>query len=141
MNNHVWLGRLLTVGAVLETAAGLGLLVDPAGAGMTLVNSPLEGSGIVIGRIGGAGLLALGIACWGARKTPSAPASLGVSWAYLTYNVLGCLTLAWTGLTLTNGRLPALGAAALHGVVGVALLGALLVRGRPPARHDGLAER
>ena len=138
MNDQIWLGRLLTVGAVLETAAGLGLLVDPAGAGITLVHSPLEGAGIVIGRIAGAGLLALGIACWFARKTPSAPASLGVSWAFLTYNLLGCVTLAWAGLALTSGRLPALGAAVLHGALGVALLAALLVRSRPSIPDDGL---
>src|SRR5512137_2645374 len=68
MNKSVWLARLLGLGGVLETLAGLGLLVDPAGGAAALLGSPLEGPGMTIGRIGGGGLLALGIACWLARK-------------------------------------------------------------------------
>ena len=80
-------------------------------------------------RIAGGGLLSLGIACWWARHTPSSPASRGVAWAFLTYNVVACCTLAWAGPALASGGLPALGAAVLHGVLGAALLAALLARG------------
>ena len=90
----------------------------------------MEGPGVAIGRIGGGGLLALGIACWLARKTPTAPASVGVAWGYLVYNVVTCVTLAWASVALAGGSLPALGASVLHGVLGVAVLGALLGRGQ-----------
>jgi len=129
MNKPTWLARLLGLGGVLETVAGLGLIVDPAGGASALLGSSMEGPGIVIGRIGGGGLLALGIACWLARKTPEAPASVGVAWAYLAYNVVTCITLAWASVTLGGDSLPAVGAAVLHGVVGAALLGALYRNG------------
>jgi len=129
MNKPTWLARLLGLGGVLETVAGLGLIVDPAGGASALLGSSMEGPGIVIGRIGGGGLLALGIACWLARKTPEAPASVGVAWAYLAYNVVTCITLAWASVTLVGDSLPAVGAAVLHGVVGAALLGALYRNG------------
>ena len=131
MNRPVWLSRLLGVGGVLETVAGLGLLADPAGGAMALFGSSIEGPAIAIARIGGGGLLALGIACWLARKTPEAPASVGVGWAYLAYNVVTCVTLAYASVAPGDGSLPAVGAAVLHGAVGAALLGALL--GRRPA--------
>jgi apolipoprotein N-acyltransferase len=129
MNKPVWLARLLSVGGVLETVSGLGLLLDPAGGASALFGSSMEGAGVAIGRIGGGGLLSLGIACWLARKTPTSPASVGVAWAYLAYNVVTCVTLVWASVALGGGSLPALGGAVLHGVLGAAMLGALLGRG------------
>ena len=130
MTKRVLLGRLLGLGGVLETVAGLGLLVDPAGGALALFGSSMEGPGVAIGRIGGGGLLALGIACWLARKTPTAPASVGVGWAYLVYNVITCVTLAWASVTLVGSSLPTWGAAVLHGILGAAVLVALLGRGQ-----------
>ena len=130
MNKPIRLARLLTLGGVLETLAGLGLLIDPAGGVLALLGSSMQGPGVVIGRIGGGALLSLGIACWLARKTPTALASVGVAWAYLVYNVVTCVTLAWTSVALEGGSLPALCASVLHGVLGVAVLGALLGRGQ-----------
>jgi amino acid transporter len=62
-----------------------------------------------------------------------APASVGVAWAYLAYNVVACVTLAWAGFTLAGNLLPAQGAAVLHGVLGAAMLVALLGRGQASA--------
>ena len=131
MNKPIWVARLLGLGGVLETVAGLGLLVDPAGGALALFGSSMEGPGIAIGRIGGGALLALGIACWLARKTPEAPASVGVAWAYLAYNAVTCITLAWASVALGAGSLPAVGGSVLHGVLGAMMLGALLGRTRP----------
>ena len=133
MNKPAWLARLLGIGGVLEIVTGLGLLLDPAGGAMALFGSSMEGAGVAIGRIGGGGLLSLGIACWVARKTPMSPASIGVAWAYLAYNVVACVTLAWASVALGGGSLPALGGAVLHGVLGAALLGALLGRSHASA--------
>ena len=93
----------------------------------------MEGAGIALGRIGGGALLSLGIACWMARKTPMAPASVGVALGYLAYNVVACATLAWAGAGLAVGSLPTYGAAVLHGLLGAALLAALLGRDRAAA--------
>ena len=91
MNGNVWLKRLLTVGAGLEGLAGLGLLVAPSALVALLLGSALEANGIVVARLAGGGLLGLGVACWSARNTPSAPAALGVAWAFSTTTLL----LAW----------------------------------------------
>jgi hypothetical protein len=133
MNKPVWLARLLSIGGVLETVSGLGLLLDPAGGASALFGSSMEGAGLAIGRIGGGGLLALGIACWLARKTPMSPAGVGVAWAYLAYNAVTCVTLAWASVALGGGSLPALGGSVLHGVLGAAMLVALLGRGQASA--------
>jgi hypothetical protein len=130
MNKSVWLARILSLGGILEAVVGLGLLVTPSDLSSFLLRSPLAGPGLVIARVGGGGLVALGIACWGARRTPSAPASLGVSWGFLAYNIVACATLAWAGPALASGGLPALGVAVLHGILGAGLLGALLGRGQ-----------
>ena len=132
MNASVWRARLLGFGGVLETLTGLGLLLDPAGGTLLFFGSPVEGAGLAIARVGGGGLLALGIACWLARRTPTSRASVGVAWAYLVYNVVTCVTLAWASAALVGGSLPALGGSVLHGAIGVAMLGALLGRGRAP---------
>ena len=133
MNASLWRARLLGFGGVLETLTGLGLLLDPAGGTLLFFGSSVEGAGLAIARVGGGGLLALGIACWLARRTPTSPASVGVAWAYLVYNVVTCVTLAWAGVALLGGSLPALGGAVLHGVVGAAMLGALLGRSEASA--------
>ena len=64
LNKPVWRARLLGFGGVLETLTGLGLLLDPAGGTLLFFGSSVEGAGLAIGRIGGGGLLSLGIACW-----------------------------------------------------------------------------
>lgn len=130
MSTTAWLARLLSVGGVLETLAGAALLIDPARVASLLLGASLQGPAITIARLGGGGLLALGIACWCARTTPAAPASIGVGWGFLAYNLVACATLASFTLTTTSGSLPALGAAVLHGVLGATLLWALLGRAR-----------
>src|SRR4051812_25125831 len=128
MNNLLWRTRLLSVGGVLEIAMGVGLLANPRAVVALLLRAPLEGPGVVLGRLAGAGVLSLGIACWQARSTPASPASIGAAWAFLAYNVIASVLLAWAGLQLASGGLLVLAASALHGVLGVALLVAL--RGR-----------
>ena len=137
MSRPVWLAGLLGIAGVLETVVALALLADPSGVASVLLRSTLEEPGEVIGRIGGGALLSLGIACWCARTTPSAPASLGVAWALLAYNVVACVTLAWAGAAMASGGLPALGAGVLHGLFGAALLGALVRQGHVIALKKG----
>ena len=68
---------MLAAGAVVEAVAGLGLLLAPSMLAELLLRDPLAGAGPIIARLGGGGLLALGIACWFARRTPSTAAGLG----------------------------------------------------------------
>ena len=59
MNAHTWLSRFLTIGAVLEIPVGLGLLVVPSALSTLLLGAPLSGTGLIVARLGGGGLLAL----------------------------------------------------------------------------------
>jgi hypothetical protein len=130
MNKPVWRARILSFGAITETLNGLGLLAQPSAVATFLLGSPLGGTGVVIGQIAGGGLLSIGIACWCARTTPTAPASLGVSWGFLAYNIVACLALACGAPELASGGFPAWGASVLHGMVAVVLLMALFECGR-----------
>ena len=130
-NRSLWLACLLSVVGGLEVAVGLGLLSDPDAVTSLLVHSSLNPAGVVVGRIAGAALLSLGIACLFARKTPLTPASLGVGWGLLTYNVGACLTLA----SVASQGVMALVGSIAHGLISAALLIALLVRNEPGTQH------
>ncbi len=127
MKAAAWLSALLGIGAVLETLAGLGLLVTPSLLVTLLLGPPLTETGLVLARLGGGGLLALGIACGYARATPIAPSSLGVAAGLLIYNIVACVTLALAQSVSTHRTL-LLGASVLHGVLALGLLAALAVR-------------
>jgi hypothetical protein len=133
MNKSVWLARLLGIAGVLESAVALALIVDPSLVASILLQSSLGAPGVVIGRIAGGGLLSLGIACWCARNSPTAPASLGVSWGLLAYNVVACMTLAFAGTAMASGGFLSLTASVLHGLFGAALLYVLLRGDQAPA--------
>jgi hypothetical protein len=129
MKETVWLSGLLAVGAALETLAGLGLLVSPSLLASLLFGAPLAEAGLVVARLAGGGLLALGMACGYARATPTARVSLGVAVALLAYNIVACVTLVLAQPISTNPAL-LLGASALHGLMAVGLLAALFVWNR-----------
>jgi hypothetical protein len=123
------LERLLALGGVLEVAAGLGLLVAPSLAATLVLGTPLIDAGATFGRLGGGGLLALGISCWSARGSAAAPVGRGVAYAFLAYNVIACLILALAVPALPGG-LVAVGASLLHAVLAVALSAALFTTPR-----------
>lgn len=127
MNGTIWLTRLLALGGILETGMGLGLLVAPSAVADLLLRSPLSGPGVVVGRIAGGGLLALGIACWRARAAPLSPAGVGVAWGFLAYNLVACVVLTRAGVAPECGGPLPLAAAGLHGALGAALLAALFL--------------
>jgi hypothetical protein len=131
MNGTKWLSRLLGIGAVLEIPVGLGLLAMPSPLVALLLGAPLSGAGLVVARLAGGGLFALGIACWFARSTPTLRASLGVAGALLSYNIIACVTLVLAPPGPASRAL-SLGAAVLHGLLAAGLLAALVVRDRQP---------
>jgi hypothetical protein len=55
---------------------------------------------LIVGRVGGAGLVAIGVACWLARDDRSSRSQHGLLWGVLIYNVGTCIVLAFAGLTL-----------------------------------------
>jgi hypothetical protein len=83
--------------AFIEAGAGLSLLISPAVATWLLlgVRTPSP-EALVVGRVGGAALLAIGVACWFARDDRGSRAR-GLLWAILVYNAGACAVLAFAG--------------------------------------------
>jgi Kef-type K+ transport system membrane component KefB len=90
---------LLTVTAVLEAGAGLGLAALPSAAVAVLLGSPLDTpNALVVGRVAGVALLALGAACWLSRNAPESRAARGVVGAMVVYNLGAVIVLAAAGI-------------------------------------------
>ena len=90
---------LYTATAVVELGAGLALLCFPSATVMLLVGAPLEAApALTVGRVGGAGLLALGVACWLARDDTQSRAARGLIAAMSLYNVAAVVVLAFAGI-------------------------------------------
>ena len=99
---------LLLATAVIELGAGLGMLIDPAGAAVALSGAPLtEPGGMLVARIGGAGLLAIVAACLLASRDEQSRAARGVVAGAFVYNVAaaGILGYARFGQELTGTAL------------------------------------
>ena len=84
--------NLLVLAAAGEAIAGLILLVYPPILVKLLFGAPIVGAGVVMSRIAGISLIALGLACWPDRV--AARALLGI----LTYSTLAMLYLFYLGL-------------------------------------------
>jgi Kef-type K+ transport system membrane component KefB len=105
---------LLMVTAVLETAAGLALLVMPSVAVSILLGVPLETpAGLVAGRIAGTALVALAVACW-QTKDGERSTSTAVVEAMLFYNFAAAVVLAYAGIVLELRSGPLWPAIVLH---------------------------
>ena len=90
---------LFIVTAVSEAGTGLALLVSPALLAAILIGAPFDTrADSVVGRVAGAALLTLGLACWLARNDEQSRAATGLIVAMLLYNVATVLVLAFAGL-------------------------------------------
>ena len=96
--------QLLTIATMAECLAGLALMVTPD-AGVRLLLGVEPGAvGSMVGRIAGVALLALGIACWGARSDSGGGAHTGTLRAITTYNSgAGLLLLAFVATGKSTG--------------------------------------
>lgn len=95
----MFVNGLYVVTAVIEAGAGLALLCLPSSAARLLLGAPLlEPSACVVARVGGAGLLTIGIACWFARNDTVSSAAGGLLTAMVLYNLVVALVLAAAGL-------------------------------------------
>jgi hypothetical protein len=90
---------LQIVSAMIELGAGLALLSYPSVAVSFLVGAPLEGpAALTAGRVCGAGLLTLGVACWLARGDTQSRAANGLIAAMLFYDVAVAVILAFAAI-------------------------------------------
>lgn len=111
---------LLPLTALLEAGAGLALLSLPSLTATYLLGAPLESpAALTAARVGGAGLLALGVACWLARGDSLSPAAKGLVGALLIYNVAATAVLTHAGFRLGLHGILLWPAALLHAAMAV----------------------
>ena len=93
------MNTLYATTALIEVGAGLALLCLPSPAARLLLGTPLEApAALTVARVGGAGLLTLGVACWLARSDAQSPASRGLVTAMVVYNLGVALILGAAGV-------------------------------------------
>ena len=92
--------RFLTLTAIIEAATGLALIALPAIVVRLLLGGEISGASIPFGRVAGAALLALGVACWLARDDTQSRATRGVVIAMLMYNLVATAVFAFAGIGL-----------------------------------------
>ena len=120
--------RLLKLTGIIETATGLGLVAVPSVVVRLLLGSPVGTSAaVVLGRVAGAALLALGVACWLARDDTQSHATRGLVVAMLMYNLVATAVLAFAGIGLGLHGVALWPAVVLHAAMG-AWCGACLRR-------------
>jgi hypothetical protein len=111
---------LHTVTAVIELGAGLALLCWPSVTVALMVDAPLEApAALTVARVGGTGLLALGVACWLARGDTQSRAARGLVAAMLLYDVAVVAVLAFAGIGLGLHGVALWPAVVLHAVMTV----------------------
>ena len=112
------LKRLLTMTAIIEAATGLALIALPAIVVWLLLGAEISGASVPLGRVAGAALLALGIACWLARDDTQSRAARGLFVAMLTYNIAATAVLAFAGIGLGLHGVLLWPAVVLHAAMG-----------------------
>ena len=107
--------NLLVVTALLETITGVALIVSPALPASLLFGAPIDTAvGLILARIAGAALLALGVACWLARDDVRSGAARGLVAAMLLYNAAAVAALVYAALGFTLAGIALWPAVLLH---------------------------
>jgi Kef-type K+ transport system membrane component KefB len=106
---------LLIATAIGEAGTGLALLFVPALVFALLLGVSSAGpEALFVGRIAGAALLAIGVACWFGRNDERSPAQVGLVRGVLIYDLLAAGLLAYAGLLLDMTGIALWPAVALH---------------------------
>ena len=114
------MSRLLKLTAIIEVATGLALMAVPSVVVRLLLGSPLDTSAAaMLGRVAGAALLALGVACWLARDDTQSRAARGLVVAMLMYNIVATAVLAFAGIALGLHGVALWPAVVLHAVMAI----------------------
>ena len=88
-----------TVTAVLEAGAGLALGCFPSAVVALLLGSGLDTPvAVILGRLAGAALLTLGVACWLARGDAESRAARGLVAAMVVYNFGAVVLFLYAGI-------------------------------------------
>lgn len=117
------------VTAVLEVSIGLALLVSPALVASILIGAPFDTQAdSVVGRVAGAALLALGLACWRARDDGLSSSASGLVIGMLFYNALTALVLAEAGVVVHLYGIGLWPAIVVHTVMAIWCLAVVLVK-------------
>jgi hypothetical protein len=94
-------GKLFIATAIIEVGTGLSLVSLPALAiGLLLGVREPSPEALIVGRVGGAALLAIGVACWLARDDRGGRSQHGLLWGMLIYNLGACAVLTSAGSML-----------------------------------------
>jgi hypothetical protein len=120
--------RLLAVSAAGEAATGLVLLAHPPIVVRLLFGAEIAEAGILMSRIAGISLVALGVACWPGGAVRALHAMLTYSALVTLYFVYLGLSGEWTGALLW----PATGA---HAVLTILLAAARFMERTAPERN------
>jgi hypothetical protein len=105
------------IAAVVEMTAGFALIANPSFVVHLLIGAPLSDGGIAIGRVGGFGLLSLGLACWPSGAVVSAQVAL----ALFTYNLFAAFYIGSLGVVGGFAGYVLWPACVLHGVLALLL--------------------
>ena len=120
---------LLIVTAALEAPTGLALLAIPAVVIQVLFGSAPDATGALVARVAGVALLALGAACWLARRDHRSGAARGLSAAMLLYNTGVTAVFVYAGLGMGVSGIGLWPAVVAH--VGLAIWCLACLRGKP----------
>jgi hypothetical protein len=122
---------LLIVTAVGEGGTGLLLLFLPAVLLALLIGAnPAAPEALFVGRVAGAALLAIGVACWLARNDGPGPAQLGLLTGVLVYDGAAAGLLAYAGSVLDMAGIALWPAVVLHAALTVWCVVCLCVKPR-----------
>ncbi len=102
--------------AVMEAGAGVALLVAPTLVIALLVAGPVTEAHVALGRLAGAALLSLGVACWWARADAASAASRALVVAMCVYNA-AVIAVVLAGSFGSPSRPILLAAVLLHGAM------------------------
>jgi hypothetical protein len=113
------MNKLLSLTAIIEAATGLALIALPAIVVRLLLGAEISGASIPLGRVAGAALLALGVACWLARNDRQSRTARGLVVAMLVYNIVATAVLAFAGIGLGLHGVALWPAVVLHAVMAI----------------------
>lgn len=131
---------LLTLTAIIEAATGLALIAMPSIFIRLLLGSPLGSyDAVVLGRVAGAALFALGVACWLARYDAQSGVARVLVSAMFIYNLCATVILGVAGIWSQPVGFVLWPAVVLHGVMTVWCVASLASQAPIYDEDDGRA--